>query len=741
MILKGRKLILQGSTYTINSPTNTSAGVYKSDGTLVRTLWSGMQKNAGTYTISWDGNDDFGNPVTGDTYHAEVVSGAPTYTWEGARIGNTSTAQTGSTKFHGFDIMNTLCITGNTAYYGLGYSENDTAQGKFSLSDINSKIPILYQYHATSQSTFYSCTDGINVYWSGADFSGWFTFATKVSDDSEVSFANGVARQTAWGRQYISVGDVIEGDAGYILGSAVQKNGIYLFVAHIGNNTISVLNKSTMALVRTITGFTSPRQLCIDSDDNLWIISDTNTVSKYTVNSDGTLSSVTKTLTGLVDPRAIGINSDGSTLILADGGTSQQIKGFVSGATSPTWTYGTLGGYMNDATVQNDKFYFSDIASNIRLPFICFQSDNSFWVSDPGNYRVQHFDTNRTFLNRVMFLPHSYNVYADKNNPTRVFNECLEFAVDYSKPLDNGSNGSWTLVKNWRGAAPADSFTLRSVMTLNNGRTYGLLTDMANSQIPYVVELPTTGVLRLTGKDLGNYGSGRIMQDGSLRSMYTYSGSSHWYKEVLTGFDASNNPIWAAGIETASTDETSANDPVHGGHFAPPANAVTSSNIIISFSGGIKDGYHLGGVKEGSNKYLWKTAMTVAGGTANTSDFPRDGRFDIGNEIARPGTMALAIDNSVIWGYGGEFWRGYQCNIFNHVWDNGLFIGQFGTLGVEHYGEDSPAQMAGNSFTLEIVKVGSDYYLYHNDEFFHSGVHRWKISGLGAITKQVLSIS
>ena len=36
----------------------TSAGVYKKDGTLLRTLWGGVKYKAGTNTAKWDGLDD-----------------------------------------------------------------------------------------------------------------------------------------------------------------------------------------------------------------------------------------------------------------------------------------------------------------------------------------------------------------------------------------------------------------------------------------------------------------------------------------------------------------------------------------------------------------------------------------------------------------------------------------------------------------------------------------------------------
>jgi hypothetical protein len=105
---------------------------------------------------------------------------------------------------------------------------------------------------------------------------------------------------------------------------------------------------------------------------------------------------------------------------------------------------GTPGGYSVDAGVNDSKFYFSDIngsgiGANSKLPFIAYQPDGSFWVNDPGNFRVQHYSSGRTFINRIMSLGSNYSVFADKNNISKVFSEYLEFAIDYSTQTLTGT--------------------------------------------------------------------------------------------------------------------------------------------------------------------------------------------------------------------------------------------------------------------------------------------------------------
>ncbi|HEX8461533.1 MAG TPA: hypothetical protein VF623_08890, partial [Segetibacter sp.] len=51
----------QNFTFTLPNDVTTSAGVFKSDGALIRTLWGNEPMKAGTYTKAWDGKDDLGN--------------------------------------------------------------------------------------------------------------------------------------------------------------------------------------------------------------------------------------------------------------------------------------------------------------------------------------------------------------------------------------------------------------------------------------------------------------------------------------------------------------------------------------------------------------------------------------------------------------------------------------------------------------------------------------------------------
>jgi hypothetical protein len=227
-------------TFNLSSSARTSAGVFKPDGTLVRTLWSGVNFSAGEHTENWDGLLDDGNPAPTDVYQIKVLSGNVDYEWEGAVIGNTSTSLTGSTKLRFFDPLYGMAVTNNTIYWAAGYNEGWPSNYKTSITDPNSKTWI-GPHKQTNQMTSFVCTDGINVYWAGYDpFDNnyeSFVFATKVNDDTRAVFANGVPATMEWGSTYpsvISYKSTSKSITSLITGIAIQNTGNYFFVSRKG---------------------------------------------------------------------------------------------------------------------------------------------------------------------------------------------------------------------------------------------------------------------------------------------------------------------------------------------------------------------------------------------------------------------------------------------------------------------------------------------------------------------------
>ena len=480
-------------TFSLPSAATTSAGVFKADGTLVKTLWNDVEYPAGTHAKTWDGSDDLGNVIKSPeaAYAIKVLSNNVRYTWQGT-IGNTSTSMSGPSKHTGvYNCMNGLAFTDQYGYYCSGYCEGVPSIGKFLISKPQEEIRIFTDRPSCVDTNFVA-TDGVLVYWGAFDHGGAndcsFVYATRVADDKNARFSAGKDYKLTYGRIYPVTSFFAEANS-YITGLAVQKKGAYLFVARSGLNQLQVLDKTSGALIQTL-AFPSPRALCVDPADNLWMASGANTLTRYKVNPDGTLAAAKLTLSGLLDPLAAQVSPDGSMIAVADGGASQQVKFFNQNTGAAAGALGTAGGYETEAAVSDNKFYFRDSmdvkfpSTNTLVNFIAYQPDGTFWVNDPGNYRVQHYDKNKAWIDRIMSLGCTYSVWVDKNNINRVFSDFLEFEVDYSVQTLVGTAG-WKLTHNrsatgtiGRGSKVEGLTHHRYpayITTLKNGRTYGLL--------------------------------------------------------------------------------------------------------------------------------------------------------------------------------------------------------------------------------------------------------------------------
>jgi len=728
----------------------TSAGVYLNDSIKVKNLWNNVTYASGTHTEYWDGTDDFGDTIVNPaaTYTVIVLSNNVEYEWEGGCIGNTSDSLTGNTKYQGYyNCMLGLAFASNGyGYYCNGFSEGEASYAKFDVTTPQTRVNF-YGSSPTrvlSLNTQYVCTDNTNVYWGGYDSysaNNSMVHAITCASDANVTFSSGVNYTVTNGIVINAISRVNQANV-RITGLAVQKTGIYLFVARAAINQLQVLNKTTGALVQTLT-YSNVHGLSVDASDNLWMCTGTNTVAKYTVQVGGTLSAATLTLSGLIKPMSTSVNPAGTVVAVCDDSTNQYVRFFDNSTGSLNSTLGTAGGYAANATVSNTKFYFHDDNTTVNTSFVCFvawQLDGtSYWVNDPGNFRVQKYNTSNVYQTRIMSLGTSYSTWVDPNNSVRVFAGPLEFEMDYSQPL-SGSTG-WSLVRNWGATLTATYLKpyLTYPTTLSNGRTYAILVKPGGSNNREFVELPTTGVIRLTG----TFRNGAQIMDstGSIQTIVkgAIGGTSIIRRYALTGFNGSNNPLWDSTPEVLATTPTlTINDP----NDVLTGNTITSSNKVIMWNPDREVnattpyvGFHTGAIYRGGNSWLWKHELATH--TNYQGQYPAAGYFDIGNYVHNNAGGTLSIyGRNLFTSYHGEFWKNTQTNKFNHYYDNGLSIGQFGIVKEETSG-NSPAEFAGNVLTPMVVGAGGDsMWLYHGDESTHSGLHRWKVTGLSTVATQ-----
>ncbi len=742
-------------TFTLDTSSHVSAGIYSygSDSTLIATLFSDSVMNAGAHTVYWQGKNDTLGPIPfpATKYIAKILSNNVNYEWMGT-IGNNSDSSTGDTKHRGYyRCMSTLCFTATHGYYGTGYSEGSPSLAKFAIGSPGTKIDMPYGPLINTGDITHNCTDGTYVYWAFFDSNAGnnsAVFGTKVSDDTEVQFAAGSVFNGVSVRDYPYAISITNAANSNPSGIAVGSN--YLFVARGGIDQLKVHDKTTGALLQTLT-LDSVRGLSTDQSNNLWAITGSpGTVSKYPIISGGTLGAATLTLSGLVQPLSVNVNQDGTVVSVSDAGTSQQVKHFNNSTGAATSTLGTAGGYFtNGATVNDSKFYFTDIdgvntGENRKYHFIAYQSDGSFWVNDPGNYRVQKYSdpVANSYVRRLQWLGSSLSTAIDPGNINRVFFKFLEFNLDYL-------TGTWYLAKNWSNNISTRVYNTKydnKPKTLSNGRTYGLFVKGATAEI---LELSNTGdTMRATGKF---YAPGYSMEpDGSLIRYLrgTYGGTSTMLKYALIEPIVGINPTWSTTPTTLFTTPVLTKYDVNG-FPRTGSSVITSTGKVITFdaSAGIinnrnviiepKPGTHLGAIQQGGTTWKWQTQRGTH--LQYRGAYPDPGRFDVGNIVSDFAGGGMSInERSIFTNYHGEFWKNAQTSYHHHTLDNGLVVGMFGTdRTVTGAGNHAAAEMAGNTLTPQVVK-GTDGNLYyvHGDESDHSGLHWWKITRMNTLRQQ-----
>lgn len=178
-------------SFTLGLDSKTSAGVFFKDGTLIRTLWSGVQYDRGVHAEYWDGLNDDGTSVSDSDIEIKVLSNNVSYMWEGGVIGNTSEAISGPTKYHSFEPIGDMVYANGFMYCTTNYNEGYPSQIKFDTKKPQSKF---WVSNKAIQGSQHVATDGNNIYWSVYDpfnINRTFVFASKVSNDEEVTFSAG----------------------------------------------------------------------------------------------------------------------------------------------------------------------------------------------------------------------------------------------------------------------------------------------------------------------------------------------------------------------------------------------------------------------------------------------------------------------------------------------------------------------------------------------------------------------
>ncbi|GAB3317968.1 hypothetical protein GCM10027299_09390 [Larkinella ripae] len=734
------------NSFVLLDTSNVSFGAFRGD-TLIKTIASGLRLPPGKYRTDtlWDGLGEDSLEVVNGTYQIKALVNNVTAEFQGT-VGNTSLAKSGNTVWHSGNPFTSFAVpTGNYFYAGVGYAENEPGHFKGLKTNIQERINVI---PTEGMVVRYIDYDGSKVYWAGQDHSPskFGVIATNLSNDAQASLAGGVS-QTWQQTVYSSV--IFQSTP--ITGLAVQKTGNYYFVSDSANNRVISYHKTVNS--PTSYTITNPQDGVCDAAGNLWLIYNTTSVGKFTVTGGVISTTPVVTLSGLVSPRAIDISPDGSTIAIGDAGTRQTVRRFSTTTGAETTQLGRPGGYYVSSTVEDDRFMFFNpkdiykapevVAINYggTIPWLSYTPEGTLWVGDAGNARALHFNTADLLTEYIQQLGFNYSVQVNLTDSSRVYSNYLEFKVDYSKPF-GPNTGAWKLSRNWAAGvtqAMDDQYIrMKNTITYSNGLTYCFFKSGTNLQL---YELVAGGNVRPTGIIVTGF-NWRIMPDGSLLQIgqNTVGTSATITRRLLTGYSG-NNPVYANPITVVNSPALTVDDPASGGGGHKTFGVTASGKYYIWSHDRLNTttyrgrGYHLGFIR--STKWLAKTAKATY--LLYQGNFPRDGRYEIGNSINNAGSFSQALDNLVIYGFQGENWKvnqSGQTNIYTVYHDSGLFVSTFGVTGLEANesgNRDAYPGMAGNANNGGITRSGNNYYLYHADEFWRGGISRWELLGLKSV--------
>ena len=285
LILSSGSLLAQTTfTFTLSNSFRTSAGVFKTDGTLIRALWKDVTYPQGTFTSTWDNKDDIGAVAPAGNYQIKVLYHNMQYVWDGS-IGQTSASPVGQHTYKGYHSFQSFAACDTAVFYTMGYNEMVYDLHWFPKANITNPTGFFQSDNFTAIGLV--ATDGIMVY--SADNQGGFQSAGTTSfiwankltapnnitnptkdiynfPNSRIVQLNGTRGVTYYAIDYDATSVIPATSNGLPFiqngasGLAVQVTGNLLAVSHYTANQIRLFDKTSGALLSTITA-TAPKHL------------------------------------------------------------------------------------------------------------------------------------------------------------------------------------------------------------------------------------------------------------------------------------------------------------------------------------------------------------------------------------------------------------------------------------------------------------------------------------------------
>lgn len=459
-------------------------------------------------------------------------------------------------------------------------------------------------------------------------------------------------------------------------------------------------------------------------------------------------------------PSTMGISPATRYVYVIDGGASQQLKCYNLLTGASVFTQGDEGGYDNGPDVTNTKFYFDDGVtdlynpSSLGRPFLWTMLDDSYWVMDVGNYRLQHYLNDQTYVERIMWLPNNYSANGDINNPDVWFGQYLQFSV----PLDAPEN--WSLEKNWRWRVTADFFgdslidMFNAPTTFSNGERYALCKNFTDSTYELVWLDDETGMV-YTGEITPEFLKVSMYKDGSIIyadiADYNQVGSPVAIKERTVSSYTGTIPNYTADITVATPPNIEPNDGAGDCVlYNAEAPVKTDNGQYVWYNIGHQNvNRHMNYIDAGASQYKIKSMFSTYRSESQDAygvsysylgPYPTDNYHDIGNGVEYPGSSLMSSGNFEKTDYKGEFWQQSQTN-YHRVHYQGMMLFQCGVSAEQARAlsdtDEAPMQMAGNLFSGNLfAQVGTELIWNTNDESNHGALHFWRATGTNTLAIQ-----
>jgi hypothetical protein len=692
--------------------------------------------------IKWDGLDIRGKATDSKrAYQARPISNAADLsvlaTWKGI-LANNSDSFTGAGVW-GSNRPSCMVFKKGKGRYGASYIERGPGHCHFLVAKPGARV-LNPSYLTESQSVDAVCSDADRTYHAGVSFGhianpesgqtdyGYFITATNNNDESPYTFPKGYNFRSE--TQTYSAVDVPQ-----VLflarGIAVQQAGRVLASLH--PDRVVFFDKVQGGEALGFVLLDQPTAITFLDDSTLAILHSGNVVELYTFEAEAlTLKSLrTVPLPAGYVPHSMDISPVAPTFSILCGAADFSLT---STATHRILHYDTRnydaaprvdgsGDLGIDPRVTDDTFCFFDTVKfdTVGHSYLAYQEDGTYWFMDDGNKREQHRAADGTLLYTRYCAGTTYNPYVNATDPTRVFNDYLEYEVDHSKPRTPANTNNWWKLKYNRSCfrnAEYDGGTRGfNITTTPAGRTFSLerwnynwiLAEWTAQGITYYpnISIDLTSAMDRNGDLLEVEGF--------------YSGNTkRIFRSVLNGY-GDNGPTYAVRVDEGSAP-LATDTPNATGLFCGPTTDGTYGCFALA-----DVRFHLGGIQRGAKAFRFETAESTW--TNYQGPWPAKGQYDVGNGVWYQGSFLLSIDNYFIWACRAERWKNGQVVKFIITTSDGRYIGQFGTVrdgAFKDLIEPAAAGQGGNALTGQVVKVGTKYVLMHGDENAHGGVHLWE---------------